>query len=101
VPDGWTVGSRLEDDHFLSGHVRQYADFAEAIRSGRPVAVTVDAALTTLAVVRALYASATSGGPVRVADVLDGRYDDAVDRVSRTVGASDPADAAGTAGAKR
>ncbi len=63
-------------DNFIRGHARQYDDIAAAIHDGRPPVVTVDEALLSLALVRALYLSATLGQPVLFDDVLDGRYDE-------------------------
>lgn len=54
----------------FTGHARQYRDIVEAIRTGRRPAVTLDDALLALATVRAVYESARTGVPVRVADVL-------------------------------
>jgi predicted dehydrogenase len=55
----------------FSGHARQYTDVVEAIRTGRRPAVTVDDALLALATVQAVYESARTGAPVRIADVLE------------------------------
>ncbi len=68
-------------DNFIRGHARQYDDIATAIREGRPPAVTVDEALLSLTLVRALYLSSTLGQPVLFDDVLDGRYDEIVTAV--------------------
>ncbi|PZF58736.1 gfo/Idh/MocA family oxidoreductase [Curtobacterium sp. MCBD17_013] len=76
VPPEHVVGGPSEPDAFLHGHARQYDDLVDAIRDGREPGVTVEAALLSLATVRALYVSATLGVPVRVDDVLSGRYDD-------------------------
>ncbi|GAA5110404.1 Gfo/Idh/MocA family protein [Pseudonocardia adelaidensis] len=54
----------------FTGHARQYRDVVEAIRTGRRPGVTLDDALLALATVRAVYESARTGVPVRVADVL-------------------------------
>jgi predicted dehydrogenase len=64
-------------DAFVVGHRRQYDDIVDAIRTGRAPGVTVADALLSLAVVRALYLSATLGHEVLVDDVLDGAYDEA------------------------
>jgi predicted dehydrogenase len=48
-------------------HTDQYRDFLDAVEQGRPPMVTVDAATRTLAVVCAIYESARSGRPVRIA----------------------------------
>ena len=53
--------SALSDAHDL-----QYADFVEAVRTGREPQVTVASAATTLRVVLAIYRSAAEGRPVRV-----------------------------------
>jgi UDP-N-acetyl-2-amino-2-deoxyglucuronate dehydrogenase len=54
----------------FTGHARQYRDIVEAIRTGRRPGVTVEDALLALATVQAVYESARSGVPVRVADIL-------------------------------
>jgi len=59
-----------------TGHERQYRDLLDAVSEGRDPIVTVDEALLTLAAVRAVYASATTGRRVAIDDVLDGEYDD-------------------------
>jgi UDP-N-acetyl-2-amino-2-deoxyglucuronate dehydrogenase len=66
----------LDPTVYPAGHVRQYRDIVEAIRQGRPAGVTIRDAVTALATVRALYLSSTIGQPVRIADVLDGKYKD-------------------------
>jgi predicted dehydrogenase len=63
-------------DFFVTGHLRQYDDIADAITRKRPPLVTVDEALLSLALVRALYLSAALGAPVRFDDVLDGTIDE-------------------------
>jgi UDP-N-acetyl-2-amino-2-deoxyglucuronate dehydrogenase len=78
VPAEHVVGGPPEPEHFLAGHGRQYDDIVDAIRTGRDPGVTVDDALVSLATVRGLYVSATLGQPVRIDDVIDGRYDDVV-----------------------
>jgi predicted dehydrogenase len=65
------VESGPADRAMFSGHMRQYRDVVDAIRTGRRPAVTVDDALLALATVEAVYASARTGAPVRVADVLE------------------------------
>lgn len=47
-------------------HDRQYADFLDAVRHGRPPRVTVASATTTLQVILAIYRSAEERRPVRV-----------------------------------
>jgi UDP-N-acetyl-2-amino-2-deoxyglucuronate dehydrogenase len=54
----------------FTGHARQYRDIVEAIRTGRRPGVTFDDALLALATVQAVYESARTGAPVRIADVL-------------------------------
>jgi UDP-N-acetyl-2-amino-2-deoxyglucuronate dehydrogenase len=56
----------------FAGHRRQYRDIVEAIRTGRKPGVTVEDAMLALATVQAVYESARTGAPVRVADVLAG-----------------------------
>lgn len=69
-------GSRNDPNSFLAGHLRQYDDIAAAIRGeGRPL-VDTNEALLSLALVRAIYVSATLGQPVAFDDVLNGKYDD-------------------------
>ncbi len=82
------VGGPQEPEHFLAGHGRQYADIVAAIRDGREPGVTVDAALVSLATVRGLYVSATLGQPVRIDDVIEGKYDHVVPVVAATEGAT-------------
>ena len=60
---------------FAEGHLRQYEDVVDAIRTGRAPGVTVADAVDALAVVRAMYVSATLGRPVLFDDVLRGEYD--------------------------
>ncbi|OZM83321.1 Gfo/Idh/MocA family protein [Pseudonocardia sp. MH-G8] len=54
----------------FSGHSRQYRDVVEAIRTGTRPGITIEDALLALATVQAVYESARTGAPVRVADVL-------------------------------
>jgi UDP-N-acetyl-2-amino-2-deoxyglucuronate dehydrogenase len=61
---------------FPAGHVRQYADILAAILEGRQPGVTVTHAVHALAVVRAVYVSATLNQPVLFDDILAGKYDD-------------------------
>lgn len=65
-------GEETDPGHgpMFTGHARQYRDIVEAIRTGRRPGVTLDDALLALATVRAVYESARTGAPVRVADVL-------------------------------
>ncbi|GAB3803312.1 Gfo/Idh/MocA family oxidoreductase [Humibacter antri] len=69
-------GSPRGADAFVVGHRRQYDDIVDAIRNRRAPGVTVADALLSLAVVRAVYLSATLGREVLVDDVLEGTYDD-------------------------
>lgn len=72
------ANARNSPDGFLRGHLRQYDDIAAALRDGRPPVVSADEALLSLALVRALYVSATLGQPIAFDDVLNGRHDDVV-----------------------
>jgi predicted dehydrogenase len=76
-------GNAKVADPFVVGHLRQYQDVLAAIRTGRQPGVTVADALLALAVVRAVYVSATLGRPVQMADVLAGAYDHEPVRVVR------------------
>jgi predicted dehydrogenase len=76
VAAGQRYGDPKPQDTFIAGHLRQYEDIAAAIEGQRPPMITVDDGLTALATVRAVYASATLGRPVAVADVVTGAYDD-------------------------
>jgi UDP-N-acetyl-2-amino-2-deoxyglucuronate dehydrogenase len=82
----------LDPTVYPAGHVRQYRDIVDAVRAGRPAGVTVRDAVTALATVRALYVSATLGLPVRIDEVLAGKYDD----VNVQTGGTGPADPAAT-----
>jgi len=68
-------GNPRADDSFMNGHLRQYLDVVDAIRTKRPPLVGVRDALLALAVVRALYVSATLGRTVTIAEVADGSLD--------------------------
>jgi UDP-N-acetyl-2-amino-2-deoxyglucuronate dehydrogenase len=61
-----TVGAAAADPAALgqSGHVAQIGDLLEAIEQGRPPLVSGEEARATLAVVRAIYDSASRGVPV-------------------------------------
>jgi len=62
-----TEGGAGADPSALSdAHDLQYADFVEAVRTGREPKVTVASATTTLRVILAVYQSAAEGRPVRV-----------------------------------
>lgn len=69
-------GAPKSDDVFTVGHLRQYRDIVTAIDTQTAPGVRVDDALFSLAVVEAMYVSATLGAPVLFADVLAGTYDD-------------------------
>jgi UDP-N-acetyl-2-amino-2-deoxyglucuronate dehydrogenase len=76
VPAEELRGNPRALDSFVVGHARQYEDVVRAIRDGRPPLVRVADALLALAVVRALYLSATLARTVTIAEVLDGSLDD-------------------------
>jgi len=78
VPAEHVVGGPAEPDHFAAGHARQYTDIVAAIRGGTDPGVGVEDALVSLATVRGLYVSATLGQPVRIDDVIEGKYDDVI-----------------------
>ena len=63
------------DDEFVTAHLRQYIDVVEAIQTGRAPGVRVQDALLSLAVVRAIYISATLGTPIAFDAVLGGEFD--------------------------
>jgi UDP-N-acetyl-2-amino-2-deoxyglucuronate dehydrogenase len=68
-------GADKGSDGFAIGHRRQYFDVVEAIRTGGRPKVRVEDALVSLAVVRAVYLSATLGTPVDFDRVLAGEFD--------------------------
>ncbi|WP_187977697.1 Gfo/Idh/MocA family protein [Mycetocola sp. JXN-3] len=70
-----STSPRAEGD-FLAAHTRQYDDIAAALRDGRDPGITARDATHSLALVHAMYASATLGTAVLFADVLAGKYDD-------------------------
>jgi predicted dehydrogenase len=74
----------LDPTVYPAGHIRQYRDIVKAIRTGRPAGVTIRDAVTALATVRGLYVSATLGQPVRIDDVLAGKYNDVVLRTGHS-----------------
>jgi predicted dehydrogenase len=78
VPAEHLAGGPVPPDAFVQGHARQYDDIVAAIREGRAAGVGVEDALLSLAVVRALYASAALGREIAVADVLTGLFDEVV-----------------------
>ncbi|HAM25319.1 MAG TPA: hypothetical protein DCP11_01050 [Microbacteriaceae bacterium] len=69
-------GADKGPDGFIVGHLRQYEDIVDAIRTGRQPGVRVEDALVSLAVVRAVYLSATLGTPISFEAVLAGEFDD-------------------------
>ncbi|HEX7660674.1 MAG TPA: Gfo/Idh/MocA family oxidoreductase [Pseudonocardiaceae bacterium] len=69
LPDLGSVATAGSDPSVLSqAHTDQYRDFLDAVELGRPPLVTVADGIRTLAVVRAIYASARTGKPVSLAD---------------------------------
>ena len=65
--DGW----KADDEALFSGidattyfHARQFADFAEAISTGRPASVSAAEGRSTVALIQAIYASGREGKPV-------------------------------------
>lgn len=68
-------GSQKAADTFIAAHFRQYVDVVEAIQTGRAPGVRVEDALISLAVVRAIYISATLGTPIAFDAVLGGEFD--------------------------
>ncbi|MEJ3403716.1 Gfo/Idh/MocA family oxidoreductase [Rathayibacter sp. YIM 133350] len=69
-------GAPKAADTFVVGHARQYRDIVEAIDGGRAPCVRVADALLSLAVVRSVYLSASTGREILVADVLEGVHDE-------------------------
>lgn len=76
VPPEHQFGHSEESNAFAVGHARQFADVVAAIRDRRAPGVTVTDALQALALVRAVYVSATLGCEVAYADVLSGAVSD-------------------------
>jgi predicted dehydrogenase len=54
-----------------SSHATQYRNFLDAIASGGEPLVTIEEGTKALRVIRAMYASAESGQPVKLADLTD------------------------------
>ena len=48
-------------EEYAIGHVRQYTDFVEAIRTGRPPAVTGEDGRNAVEIVTVAYASSRTG----------------------------------------
>ena len=78
VPPSEIRGNPKPADAFIAGHLRQYEEVVEAMESGRPPAVTAQDGLTALALVHAVYVSATLRRPVEISALLAGDYDDVV-----------------------
>ncbi len=68
-------GGQKAADNFVAAHLRQYVDVVDAIQTGRSPGVRVQDALLSLAVVRAIYISATLGTPIAFDAVLGGEFD--------------------------
>jgi UDP-N-acetyl-2-amino-2-deoxyglucuronate dehydrogenase len=75
VPASEVRGGDRGPDVFITGHLRQYEDIVAAITEGREPGVRVEDALLSLAVVRAIYLSATLGRAVTLDEVLSGSLD--------------------------
>jgi UDP-N-acetyl-2-amino-2-deoxyglucuronate dehydrogenase len=69
LPDAEPFGAPKPKDNFVIGHLRQYQDIVEAIRTGRPPGVGVGDAFLALAVVEAIYESARTGQPVAIEEI--------------------------------
>ena len=78
VPPSEIRGNPKPADAFIAGHLRQYEEVVEAMESGRPPAVTAQDGLMALALVHAVYVSATLRRPVEISALLAGDYDDVV-----------------------
>jgi UDP-N-acetyl-2-amino-2-deoxyglucuronate dehydrogenase len=78
VPAGEVRGGDRGPDEFIAGHLRQYQDIADAIANGRAPGVTVEDAFVSLAVVRAIYLSATLGRPIGFEEVVSGDLDNVI-----------------------
>lgn len=72
LPDQPPVPARLPSadptDPSMSSHAVQFTDFLDAVAEGRSPLVTLTEGAKTLALICAIYESARSGQPVRVAD---------------------------------
>jgi UDP-N-acetyl-2-amino-2-deoxyglucuronate dehydrogenase len=75
VEAGQLRGAQKPSDNFVAAHLRQYIDVVDAIQTGRAPGVRVQDALLSLAVVRAIYISATLGTPIMLDAVLGGEFD--------------------------
>jgi hypothetical protein len=78
VPPSEIRGNPKPADAFIASHLRQYEDVVEAMKSGRPPAVTVQDGLVALALVHAVYVSAALRRRVEISALLAGDYDDVV-----------------------
>ncbi|WP_194927581.1 Gfo/Idh/MocA family protein [Catenulispora pinisilvae] len=88
VPAAELRGNTKPADAFVVGHLRQYEDVVDAIGTGRPPAVTMRDGLLAVALVRAVYVSATLGRPVDIDALLAGDYDDVAVAIDRNGGIS-------------
>jgi UDP-N-acetyl-2-amino-2-deoxyglucuronate dehydrogenase len=79
-PGEWR-GVAKPADAFVIGHWRQYLDVIDAIDHGRPASVAVADAVAAMAVVRAVYLSASLGRAIAFDEVLAGDFDDVPDEV--------------------
>lgn len=70
-----TSAAPARADAFLAGHARQYDSIAHSIDTGAAPGVSVQDALESVALVRAIYLSATLGQRIAFDDVLAGHYD--------------------------
>ena len=68
-------GAVLPLPDLFEEHLRQYDDVVDAILTGREPVASLDDAVQSLALIVAVYVSSAVGHPVRVADVLGGKYD--------------------------
>jgi predicted dehydrogenase len=78
VPPSEIRGNPKSVDAFITGHLRQYEEVVEAMESGRPPAVTAQDGLMALALVHAVYVSATLRRPIVISALLAGDFDDVV-----------------------
>jgi len=69
------AGITEETGSYGNPHLTQWTDIVGAIREGRKPLVDLEAGFLALATVRSVYLSATLGRPIRVADVIEGKYD--------------------------
>ena len=70
------AGAAGSAEGFVNGHLRQYDDIATALAGGTAPGVTVEEAMLSLALVRAIYVSATTGEVVDFDALLAGEYDE-------------------------